>query len=58
MYLIRLLTLIENFYFLKNIYIYSKNNVNVTFITIFFVKIVTYENLQKLTKNLRKFKLK
>jgi hypothetical protein len=37
---------------------YSKNNENVTFITIFFVKIVAYENLRKLTKNLRKFKLK
>jgi hypothetical protein len=38
-------------------HIYSKNNENVTFITNFFVKFVTYENLRKLTKtyeNLRK----
>jgi hypothetical protein len=36
---------------------YSKNNENVTFTTIFFVKIVTIENLRKLTEtygNLRK----
>jgi hypothetical protein len=56
---VKLLTRIA--YFIKGHFcmtFYSKNNENVTFITIFFVKIVTYENLRKLTKNVRKFKLK
>jgi hypothetical protein len=37
---------------------YSKNNENVTKITIFFVKIVTSENLWKNYEKLTKFKTK
>jgi hypothetical protein len=51
MYLIRLLTLIENFYFLKNTYIYSKNNVNVNLYYDFFRK---NRNLRKLTETYEK----